>query len=161
MAVVGLVHGGSVLFVIGCAVNMQNNHGPLDYHTDNTFTARLFHHQDVKLLLTVRTVLDELGLVAVATQAPAPTRIYFLTSHLVSVDPVRLPKHRTLSSRIGFPPPPCGLAPWILFQQFDKHHSHGEKPDPKRISDRQSWLTRIEKHPMFSISLNTTARDFL
>ena len=58
VAVVGLVHEGSVLSVVGCAVNMQNNHGPLDHHVDNTFTARLFHHQDVKLLLTVSTVLD-------------------------------------------------------------------------------------------------------
>ena len=125
VVVVGLVLEGSVLSDVGCVVVMQNTHDSLYHLVNNTFTARLFHHNDVKLFLTIRTVLDELGIVAAATQTPPPTRIYFLTSHLVSVDPVRLPKLRILSPRIGFPPPSCCLAAqysWILSPYFDKLH---------------------------------------
>ena len=88
VVVVGLVLGGPVLPDVGSVVVMQVTHDSLDHLVNNTCTARLSHHDGVKLFLTVRTLLVELGIVAAAIQTPAPTRIDFLTSLLVSVDSV-------------------------------------------------------------------------
>ena len=104
---VGLVHEGSVPFVVGFAVFMHDNHGSVGLCLSNTITICILHHQDAKRLHTVCTVLDELDVASVAAYVH-PDLIPDLTSCLYRTcatdstsDLVPLPLLSTASSWPG------------------------------------------------------------
>ena len=79
VVVVDLVLGDPVLPDVEDVVVMQVTHVSIDHLVYITYTARMSHHDSVKLYLTFRLLLIVLGAVPVAIRTPAPTRVDLLT----------------------------------------------------------------------------------